>query len=136
MIGLTSGAAASSANAATDVRPVNKATAAAEIAVFSKGFFLGEEYQFAFLGMALWAGLTAGMAFPFANRLYLAKDEGDRLGSVYAADLRGSALGALLTAGFFIPIWGVPQTLMLLGAVNVLLALLLLFRKDVGRKDL
>ena len=106
------------------------------VRIFSKGFFLGEEYQFAFLGMALWGGLTAGVAFPFANRFYLVQGSGDRLASVYAADLWGSALGALLTAGFFIPIWGVPQTLILLGAVNILLVLLLLFRKDVGRKDL
>ncbi|MFA5159653.1 MAG: hypothetical protein WC484_03995 [Candidatus Omnitrophota bacterium] len=106
------------------------------VRIFSKGFFLGEEYQCVFLGMALWAGLIAGATFPFANRLYLSSSEGDRLGSVYAADLRGSALGCLLTAGFFIPIWGVPQTLMFLGTVNVFLLLLLLFRKDVGRKDL
>jgi len=106
------------------------------VRIFSKGFFLGEEYQFAFLGMALGAGFAAGMVFPFANRFYLTQGEGSRLGSIYAADLRGSALGALLTAGFFIPIWGIPQTLMLLGAVNVLLVLLLLFRKDVGRKNL
>lgn len=106
------------------------------VRLFSKGFFLGEEYQFAFLGMALVVGLMAGMAFPFANRLYLGRGEGKHLGSVYAADLGGSALGALLTAGFLIPIWGVPQTLAFLGAVNVLLVLLLLFRKDIGGKDL
>ena len=104
--------------------------------MFSEEFFLGEEYQLAFLGMALWAGLMGGMAFPFANRYYLAHGGGDRLGSIYAADLRGAALGALLTAGFFIPIWGVPQTFAFLGAANVLLALLLFFRKNVGRKHL
>ncbi len=96
---------------------------------FSNGSFLGGEYQLVFLGMAFWAGLTAGAAFPFANRLYLAQGEGDRLGSVYAADLWGSALGALLTAGFLIPIWGVPQTLMLLGALNFFLTLFLLSKK-------
>ncbi len=106
------------------------------VRIFSKGFFLGEEYQLVFLGMALGGGLVAGAAFPFANRLYLNQGEGGRLGSVYVADLGGSALGALLTAGFFIPIWGVPQTLIFLGAVNVLLVLLLLFRKDVSRKNL
>ena len=106
------------------------------VQIFSKEVFLGEKYQYAFFGMALWGGLTAGAIFPFANRFYLVRGAGDRIGSVYAADLWGSALGALLTAGFFIPIWGVPQTLMFLGAANVLLVLLLLFRKDLGRKDL
>ncbi|MFH1208394.1 MAG: methyltransferase domain-containing protein [Candidatus Omnitrophota bacterium] len=106
------------------------------VRIFSAGVFLGEEYQYAFLGIAFWSGLVAGAIFPFANRFYFARGKGDRLGSVYAADLWGSALGALLTAGFFIPIWGVPQTLMFLGAANVLLVLLFLFRKDLGRKDL
>jgi spermidine synthase len=106
------------------------------VRIFSKGFFLGEGYQLIFLGMALWGGLAAGAVFPAANRFYLTQGQGDRLGSVYAADLWGSALGALLTAGFFIPIWGVPQTLIFLGSLNVLLVLLLLLRKDVGRKDL
>ncbi len=104
--------------------------------IFSKGIFPGEEYQAVFLAMALLGGLTAGAAFPFANRLYLNRGRGDRLGSVYAADLWGAALGALLTAGFLIPIWGIPQTLILLGALNVLLVALLLFRKDIGRKHL
>jgi len=104
--------------------------------LFSTGFFPGEEYQFVFLTMAFLGGLAAGAAFPFANRLYLTQGDGNRLGSVYAADLWGSALGALLTAAFFIPAWGVPQTLMLLGALNVLLGLLLLFRKDIRRKNL
>ncbi|MFA5167578.1 MAG: hypothetical protein WC530_03505 [Candidatus Omnitrophota bacterium] len=106
------------------------------VRIFSKGSLLTQEYQYAFLGVALWAGFIAGAIFPFANRLYLAKGGKNRLGGVYAADLWGSALGALLTAGFFIPMWGVPQTLMFLGAANVFLLLLLLFRKDVGRKDL
>lgn len=100
------------------------------VRIFSNRFFGGDEYQVAFSGMAFFGGLAAGAIFPFANRFYLGQGEGDRLGSVYAADLWGSALGALLTAGFFIPIWGVPQTLVLLGAVNVLIVLLLLFRKE------
>ncbi|MFH1799331.1 MAG: hypothetical protein ABH891_00595 [Candidatus Omnitrophota bacterium] len=106
------------------------------VRIFSKGVFLGETYQYAFLGVALWGGLATGAIFPFANRLYLTRGKGDRLGSIYAADLWGSALGALMTAGFFIPIWGVPQTLIFLGSANVLLTLLFLFRKDLGRKDL
>jgi spermidine synthase len=104
--------------------------------VFSKGGPLGGASQPVFFGIAILGGLTAGMVFPFANRLYLARGGGTRLGSIYAADLQGSALGALLTAGFLIPIWGVPKTLLLLGAVNVLLVLLFLFRKDLGRKNL
>jgi spermidine synthase len=106
------------------------------VRIFSNGFFPGDEYQLIFFGMAFWGGLVAGMVFPLANRLYLAKAGGERLGIIYAADLGGSALGALLTAGFLIPIWGVLQTLALLGAINVLLALLLFFGQNLRRKDL
>jgi spermidine synthase len=104
--------------------------------VFSRVFSRGDEYQMVFFGMAMLGGLSIGMGFPFANRLYLDKGRGQRLGNVYGADLLGSAFGALFTAGFLIPVWGVPQTLLLLGAVNALVVLLLLFRKDLGRKNL
>jgi spermidine synthase len=106
------------------------------VRLFSKGFFLGEEYQIVFLGLALMGGLAAGATFPFANRYYLACGGGEHPGHIYAADLWGSALGALITAGFLIPIWGVQQTLIFLGAVNVLLVPFFLFRKNVSGKDL
>ena len=97
--------------------------------IFSEGFRLGGEYQAAFFGAAVFGGLVAGAMFPFANRFYLAKGGGSSLGSVYAADLFGSALGALLTAGFFISIWGIPQTLILLAVLNVAAAFLFSIRK-------
>jgi len=106
------------------------------VRLFSKNFFLGEEYQIVFLGMALMGGLAAGATFPCANRYYLASGGGEHPGHVYAADLWGSALGALLTAGFLIPIWGIRQTLIFLGAANILLVPFLLFRKNVGSKNL
>ncbi len=96
--------------------------------IFSKDSFIENGYPFAFIGMALLGGFFAGTVFPLANRLYLGAGGGKRLGIIYAADLMGSALGALLTAGFLISIWGVPQTLALLGSINLLLAPLLLFR--------
>ena len=55
------------------------------VRIFSKGFFLGEEYQLVFLGMAFGGGLIAGAAFPFANRLYLTQGAGDRLAEVRQA---------------------------------------------------
>lgn len=87
----------------------------------------GGGFQAFFLGVAFLAGSMAGAAFPLANRLCFGSGERDRGGSVYAADLRGSALGALLAAAFLVPIWGVSNTLILLGAVNGLLALGVLF---------
>lgn len=104
--------------------------------IFSGESFPRGEYQLAFFGMAFFGGLVAGAVFPFANRFFLTRGGGEHLGSVYAADLWGSAFGALVTAGFLIPVWGVPQTLILLGSMNALLVPLLLFRKDLGRKNL
>ena len=103
--------------------------------IFSKGFFAGDEYQFVFLGMALGGGFLAGMIFPQANRLYLVRGGGERLGIIYAADLWGSALGALLTAGFLIPIWGVLQTFIFLGAINCFLPLFFLFDRQSQDKS-
>jgi spermidine synthase len=103
--------------------------------VFSRAFVHSEWYQLVFLGMALAGGLSAGMGFPFSNRLYLQRGGGTHLGNVYGADLLGSALGAILSAGFIIPVWGVPKTFLLLGALNAFLALLLFFRKNLRRKN-
>jgi len=96
--------------------------------VFSGDPWLGGGLQLEFLGTALLGGFVTGAVFPFANRFYLRRQNGTGLGHIYAADLLGSSLGALLTAGFLIPLWGVLQTLILLGAMNALLAFLL-FRK-------
>lgn len=101
--------------------------------LFSAGFFPGEKFQSVFFVAAFFGGLVAGAMFPLANRFFITQGGGKHLGSVYAADLGGSALGALLTAGFFIPVWGVLQTLLLLGALNCFLPLLL-FREWSGRE--
>ena len=103
--------------------------------VFDKGFLLQDWHQIVFGIMAAFGGLFAGAGFPCANSFYLSEGKGERLGSVYAADLLGASVGALLTAGFLVPVWGVVQTLILLSALNILVALFLLFRKDLGRKD-
>ena len=100
--------------------------------VFSGISFPGEKYQLIFFGMAFFSGFVAGAVFPIANRFFLTRGGGEHFGSVYAADLWGSALGALLTAGFLVPIWGVLETLLLLGALNFFLSFFLLFKKYSG----
>lgn len=102
---------------------------------FDKGVFLQDWHQMIFGAIAVLGGIFSGAAFPFANTYYFSEGKGNRLGSVYAADLLGASWGTLMTAGFLIPVWGAVRTLILLGALNILMALFLFFRKDLGRKD-
>lgn len=79
-------------------------------------------------------GILAGMAFPIICELYFspaarsAAGENNRttikeksVGSIYAADLVGSALGAILPALILIPILGITQTLVFLVLINWLM---------------
>lgn len=102
---------------------------------FDAGLPLRDWYQMVFAAMAVAGGIFAGAAFPCANGFYFSDGKGKRLGSVYGADLLGASAGAFLTAGFLVPIWGIVQTLIFLGALNIFAGLLLLFLKDLGRED-
>ncbi|HOW58383.1 MAG TPA: fused MFS/spermidine synthase [Candidatus Omnitrophota bacterium] len=99
------------------------------------GPLLGEG---AFLLMAGLIGGLVGLEFSWVTQYFVdhagAKDM--RTGKVYAADLFGSCLGAFLTASFFIPVWGVYRTLIFLAFLNGGISLLLLFGKNLGRKNL
>jgi spermidine synthase len=66
-------------------------------------------------------GLIAGLEFPLASHIYLQKKKGVAgvTGLLYAADLLGSVLGALLTAVLFIPILGLINTCLLAGMFNL-----------------
>lgn len=59
--------------------------------------------------LALLAGCLAGAAFPLALIL-MPGNSGQGAGSLYAADLLGGCLGALLGAVLFVPVLGLPQT--------------------------
>jgi len=59
--------------------------------------------------LALLAGCLAGAAFPLALIL-MPGESGQEAGSLYAADLLGGCLGALLGAVLFVPVLGIPQT--------------------------
>jgi spermidine synthase len=86
----------------------------AAIVIYSGSFliFLSlpiHSLAFMFPVLALLAGLLTGMAFPLAVKLR----RGNAIqsaGMLYGADLVGGCLGALLSAGLFIPILGIPQT--------------------------
>jgi predicted membrane-bound spermidine synthase len=70
--------------------------------------------------VSLVAGFLGGAHFPLANRLLLSQREqvGRTAGRLYAVDLLGSALGALLIGVGLIPVVGVIRSLGVLGLLN------------------
>ncbi|HTQ56960.1 MAG TPA: hypothetical protein VMI94_20975 [Bryobacteraceae bacterium] len=63
--------------------------------------------------LALGAGAIGGLQFPVAARIY-----GDA-GELYALDLTGSCLGALVFSAWLIPLFGFLNTALLLAAANL-----------------
>jgi spermidine synthase len=67
-----------------------------------------------YLGLALAAGVLGGAAFPLALGL---SDAG--AGQLYASDLVGGSIGALLTAAFAVPVLGLTQTAVIVVLVGL-----------------
>jgi len=57
--------------------------------------------------LVLAAGIIGGMQFVIANRLLDRKRQGELAGRLYAIDLAGSVLGALVTALVVVPLLGI-----------------------------
>lgn len=77
--------------------------------------------------MMLLMGVVGGLHFAGFSHGILASSGESRdnqapanLGGPYAADLTGSSLGALIIAALFIPLLGIPPTLILLGVFNLM----------------
>ncbi len=83
----------------------------------------------------LTAGLLTGLLFPLAGRICLKEEAGVApvVGLIYAADLWGAVLGALLASVFLIPILGVSQTCILAGLVSIVSYGVLIFSSRVPR---
>ena len=76
-----------------------------------------------FLGAGI--GVLIGLEFSCINILFFfgqVQEPRSQLGSVYAADLLGSCLGALGVSVFMIPAYGVYKTLLFLAVINITLA--------------
>lgn len=67
------------------------------------------------------AGFLAGFQFPLGNSLYLSEmsaSSSGEWGTLYALDLSGSILGAILIAAILTPLLGLPTTLLFLSVLN------------------
>ncbi|MGO9087848.1 MAG: fused MFS/spermidine synthase [Candidatus Sulfotelmatobacter sp.] len=76
--------------------------------------------QFVFPALAALGGMLGGYQFPVATGIYL-RDSNSKasLGALYAIDLLGGCVGALLLSGYFIPVFGFWKTAWLSAAVNL-----------------
>jgi len=81
-----------------------------------------------FMAMITVSGIIGGYQFPVANRLQLQMGRSFRTtaGGIYGMDLIGSAAGAFLVSAFFIPVFGIFETLALLTGFNAFALLLLI----------
>jgi spermidine synthase len=81
--------------------------------------------QCVFPALAALCGVLGGYQFSMATAIYLHGNSGrHRLGMMYAIDLLGGSLGALVLSGYLIPVFGFWKTAWLCAAINLAPALL------------
>ena len=76
--------------------------------------------QIALFILNLMCGALVGSEFPLANKIFLkaADQVSEVAGTLYASDLLGAWMGALLASIVLIPVLGIPQTCLLVAAVK------------------
>ena len=84
--------------------------------------------QIIFLLLIVGVGLIGGYQFPLANNLiFNAQQRIERSGGMlYASDLFGSVIGALITSTVLIPILGLVYTCMVFSMINFAILFILL----------
>ena len=76
--------------------------------------------QFVFPALAAVCGMLGGYQFPIATEIYLHESSGgSRLGTLYAIDLLGGCVGALVLSSYLVPVFGFWKTAWLSAAVNL-----------------
>ena len=81
----------------------------------------------AFAVAALAAGTLGGFEFPIASQVFFGgteRSEGRQLGALYALDLAGSCLAAILFSTWFVPVFGFFKTALLTATVSMAPAIL------------
>jgi len=85
----------------------------------------GAVAQVTFPALAAAGGILGGYQFPIATEIYLDERLGERrLGVIYAMDLLGGCVGALLLSTYVIPVFGFWKTAWLTAALNLAPAVL------------
>jgi predicted membrane-bound spermidine synthase len=63
--------------------------------------------------------MLGGCEFPVASRIFFSSGRGRNLGTLYALDLAGSCLGAVLFSVYLIPVFGFLKTAVLAAMVGL-----------------
>jgi spermidine synthase len=90
----------------------------------------------AFSAAAVVCGMLGGFEFPLASRVFFAPEE-KRFGALYALDLAGSSLGAILIGAWLVPVFGFFKTGLLaamLGLAPAVMALSTASGKDPAER--
>ncbi|KPJ55363.1 hypothetical protein AMJ47_00625 [Parcubacteria bacterium DG_72] len=76
--------------------------------------------------ISLIAGFLGGAIFPIANKMYLErqKEPDKKTGTIYAADLIGACLGAVIPSLILIPVFGLFETLIFIAVLNLWIMLM------------
>jgi spermidine synthase len=80
--------------------------------------------QVLFPALALGCGMLGGYEFPIASRIFFSNSPGRGPGALYALDLAGSCLGAVLFSVYLIPVFGFLKTAVLAAMVSLAPALM------------
>ena len=83
-----------------------------------------------FPALALGCGWMGGCQFPLAGRVYFGGKRGEAPGALYALDLAGACLGAVLVSAYALPVFGFLGTAWLLALVNGPVTAALLARRS------
>ena len=87
--------------------------------------------SFIFFVLSLLSGIFVGVQFPLANSLFQQKNSTQNAGRLYALDLLGSWIGALVVAVGLLPVLGLIQTCIILAALKTASLLLLIAGKKL-----
>jgi spermidine synthase len=77
--------------------------------------------QIAFPALAVVSGMLGGYEFPVASRIFFGRRDAaaERPSTLYALDLAGSCLGAVLFSAWFVPVFGFFRTALLSAMVSL-----------------
>lgn len=85
----------------------------------------------AFPALALVCGMLGGYQFPIASQVFFSQGGKRGLGTLYALDLAGSCVGAVLFSAYLIPVFGFYKTGLLAAELNLApLALAIVASRD------
>jgi len=77
------------------------------------GVFLTAPHPVVYPMLAICCGMLGGYQFPVASSIYFGADGSESPGALYAIDLAGSCLAAVLFAGWLVPVFGFFNTALL-----------------------